>query len=449
MRDRLSRLFLPFLVTGGLIIFAFFLSSATISSYAEEETIGIDAAHFPDGNFRSYISKALDADKDGSLSRAEREAVKEIDVRLMAISSLSGLEYFPSLVGLNCGENAIKKLDVSGNPELERLFCRENQLVSLNVTRNGKLTMLDCYSNQLKELNVKNNPYLVHFSCGYNQLEELELEGNAGLTYLECAENGLKTLDIGRNTSLEILECYGNQLKELDVSGAKNMYRLYCFSNSLTKLNISGNPYLLRAVQKGKRSLFEKILSYSYEDADGSGGNDLWLDVDVKLIRVAAGWHVTDGNRYYYNDNGEKVTLWKSIDGKKYYFGKNGVMRTGWKKIDGKKYYFGKNGVMRTGWKKIDGKKYYFGKNGVMRTGWKKIDGKYYYFKTGGAMTVSQFVDGYWLKADGTRKKMARSSWRVDEGGRWYGNTEGWFAKSRTLIIDGKKYKFNSKGYKK
>lgn len=408
MKDRFAGMFAPLLVVGSLIIFTCFLFFTAISSYAEEDKIGIDPAHFPDSNFRSYISRKIDSDKDGKLNQAEREAVKVIDVRRMEISGLSGLEYFPFLKVLNCGENQIKTLDVSGNPRLEKLFCRENQLVSLNVTQNRKLKMLDCYSNQLKKLDVRKN---------------------TALTYLECSENELKTLDISKNTSLEILECFENQLKELDVSGAKKLIRLHCFDNSLKKLDIAWNPYLLRVARKGKRSENEGILSYSYEDAGGDITGELWLDADVKLIQVKTGWHQTDGGRYYYDKNGKKAT--------------------GWKKIDGKKYYFGKNGVMRTGWKKIDGKKYYFGKNGVMRTGWKKIDGKYYYFRAGGSMAASQFVNGYWLKADGSRKKMARAIWRVNKTGRWYGNSKGWYARSRTLIIDGKKYRFDRKGYLK
>ena len=449
MRDRFVRLFMPFLATGGLIISVFILFSVTIQSYAEEEKIGIDAGHFPDADFCSYILQELDTDRDGKLSREERESVKEIDVRRKEITDLSGLEYFPSLIELNCGENQIKKLDVSKNTELERLFCRENQLISLNVAENRKLQMLDCYSNQLTNLNLKNNPDLYHFSCGCNELKELDVSGNRKLTYFDCVENGLGKLDISKNTALIYLECSGNQLKELDVSGAKDLVRLFCFSNSLTKLNIAGNPYLLKSVQKGTRSVFEHILSYQYEIEGQDMQYDLWLDEDVKLVRVKTGWKQVNGNRYYYDDLGNKATLWKKIDGKKYYFGKNGVMRTGWKKIDGKKYYFGKNGVMRTGWKKIDGKKYYFGKNGVTRTGWKKIGGKYYYFKAGGAMAVSQFVNGYWLKADGSRKKMAKCSWRVNKNGKWYGNSRGWSAKNRTLIIDGKKYRFDQKGYLK
>ncbi len=42
--------------------------------------VAIDETNFPDELFRTYVQENFDTDQDGSLSDAEREAVRSIDV---------------------------------------------------------------------------------------------------------------------------------------------------------------------------------------------------------------------------------------------------------------------------------------------------------------------------------------------------------------------------------
>ena len=60
---------------------------------------------------------------------------------------------------------------------------------------------------------------------------------------------------------------------------------------------------------------------------------------------------------------------------------------------------------MKTGWKKIKSKWYYFDDSGAMVTGWKKINGNWYYLKKDGTMAASEYIDGYYLDADGVWRK--------------------------------------------
>ncbi len=102
---------------------------------------------------------------------------------------------------------------------------------------------------------------------------------------------------------------------------------------------------------------------------------------------VSAVWDTSGGDRYYLDEDGDKLTGFQEIDGDTYYFDSKGVMKTGWLKFkSGRKYYFDKEGKMVTGKKTISGKTYYFGKDGVMKTGWLKSGDNKYYFKTDGSM---------------------------------------------------------------
>lgn len=78
---------------------------------------------------------------------------------------------------------------------------------------------------------------------------------------------------------------------------------------------------------------------------------------------------------------------------------------------------------------------------------WKK-DSKGWWVSYGGkSYAKSEWVGGYWLKAngywDGVTKK---ATWKKDAKGWWYGYA-GWYAKSQWQLIDGKWYFFNKEGY--
>lgn len=198
-------------------------------------------------------------------------------------------------------------------------------------------------------------------------------------------------------------------------------------------------------------------------------------------------WKVINGNTYYFNSKGYRVTGFNTIKGKKYYFagngvrytnkwlvdgsriyrfGNGGVMVTGRQTIKGKKYYFAANGVRYTSKWLVDGSKiYYYGKYGVMVTGrqtikekeyyfasngvklvkqWQTIGGKKYYFGAGGVMVTGlQTIDGktYYFQADGA---MA-TGWQTDNDKTYYfGSTGELSTLTGWQTIDSRTYYFNN-----
>ena len=102
---------------------------------------------------------------------------------------------------------------------------------------------------------------------------------------------------------------------------------------------------------------------------------------------------------------------------------------------------------MKTGWLEFEDSWFYFGSDGKGATGWLTVNGKQYYFKKGGLMAASEYIDGYWLNADGTWTYKYRAEWRHNSKGWWYGDESGWFAKNEVLTIDGVEYAFDYEGY--
>lgn len=126
----------------------------------------------------------------------------------------------------------------------------------------------------------------------------------------------------------------------------------------------------------------------------------------LSVTAFAAGtWKQVGANRYYYQENGTMQKGWLTYEGKKYYFApKTGIMVTGIRKIKGVTCLFGDDGVLRktypkAGFKKTsNGKIWYSYGDGSKRPKkqWLVINGKTYYFnKKGYALTGWKKVKGY------------------------------------------------------
>lgn len=168
------------------------------------EFVEINDTNFPDPVFLQYVKDNIDtADttsgkKDDKLSKAERDAVTEINIDNKNCTDLTGIAYFANLT---------------------KLYCSYNQLTTLDVSKNAKLRILECYNNGMEKLNLGDITHLTLLNCNDNNLTELDVSKNPYLEELECRENKLRRVVIGKKYSLTGLYLRGNQLTSLDLSG--------------------------------------------------------------------------------------------------------------------------------------------------------------------------------------------------------------------------------------
>jgi len=109
------------------------------------------------------------------------------------------------------------------------------------------------------------------------------------------------------------------------------------------------------------------------------------------------GWWIEDSSGWY------AVSCWQKIDGLWYYFDELGYMasdewRDGWRlSSDGSQTY------KEEGSWHASGNKWWFGdaSGWYASATWQKINGSWYYFDDSGYMVTNQYVNGYWLGADG------------------------------------------------
>ena len=243
-----------------------------IPTFIFETSLPINEKNFPDPNFRNYI-KTYIAGGSNVLTVEERSKVEIININKKDISSLKGIEAFPNLTELDCGNNSIQKLDLRQNPKLKTLKCNKNQLTHLDLSKNPDidylicsdnqleqldvshlkdLVTLDCSHNDLAQLDVKNSICLETLNCSANQLTELDadVKHKTRLVSVECQNNQLTTLILGENKGLKKLNCAHNQLTQLNLNNMISLKELRCQNNQLTALDVSSSPDLTTLVLK-------------------------------------------------------------------------------------------------------------------------------------------------------------------------------------------------------
>ena len=122
--------------------------------------------------------------------------------------------------------------------------CSNNNLTTLDLSGLNSLLTLVCFSNQLTSLNLTGLYKLANFYCGSNQITNLNLNDLPNLISIDCSSNQISSLNVSTNIFLDNIICNNNQLSSLDLSNTKFLYRLNASNNLLTTLDVSTLAYL-------------------------------------------------------------------------------------------------------------------------------------------------------------------------------------------------------------
>ena len=175
------------------------------------------------------------------------------------------------------------------------------------------------------------------------------------------------------------LDDQGNYYVTFTASKSGNYYLHFC--------NYYGN--------QGKYSFYIDKLGKSSEQK-----ND---DLDASNEWINGKWYDKDGNQTY-----SGILSWKSNS-------------TGWWVEDSSGWY--------------------------PQNQWQKIDGVWYYFKPDGYMASAEYYGGYWFNSDGSWDDQYELSWKSNSTGWWVEDKSGWWPSSKWLKIDGSWYYFDASGY--
>ena len=318
---------------------------------------------------------------------------------------MAELDYESAIVALN---KAIKidPKNVDAYKMLAEVYEKSGQLDDARATLEKMLDLDGLSSDSEDEINdrIKNLDFLVAISKlpgEYDEPTALELSntGSNDIYYsIDTKDSRLLATDM-KYTSPILLDEDGSYI-----------VKAYTVDSSGNKYDSTEVKYTIKlSKEHSEKDSWEGVGNiYRYRGKDG---------------KIVTGWQQIDGSWYYFKENGDMATGVADINGTKYFFDEDGVMLTGWQQINGKWYYLGEDGVIKSGPQSIDGKWYYFGEDGTMETGWKQIGdkwyylldtgefsigwqnigGKWYYFADNGEMKTDQYIDGYYVGADGVR----------------------------------------------
>ncbi len=281
--------------------------------------IPIDEKHFPDVNFRKYVSDNFDTDDNkGILSVDEREAVDTITIS--QVNDATGILYFPNLKSFTA-IYSLGSIDLSSNPELVSVYITNTNITSIDLSKNSKLKKVKClwnyslqsvnvngcteleelsvaqnkeitsidvstntnlkklyaYENKISQIDVSANSELEELNLYNNLLTDIDVSKNAKLKSLsvfnrtehyfdEASHNAIESIDVTYNPELEELFCGNIGLKDLNISNNSNLKTLQCYNNELTELDTSNKPAL--------KSL--DITNNDIESIDVSDSTELW-----------------------------------------------------------------------------------------------------------------------------------------------------------------------------
>lgn len=234
--------------------------SFLVKSAADEDTtkIAINAANFPDANFRKVLTAYSSEKVKGVAVLTEADIAKITDLgnkkadekfkdeaaNLAKVVNFKGIEKLTALKSLIVNNNTqknFKTLDLSENaaltfvdvsgctnladlklPEtaaIETLLLRKTAITGVDVSNYTGLKVLNVSDTKIEALSVTDNKELETLALANVKVKELDVTANTKLKTLDAANCGLEKIDVFANTALESLDVSGNSLITLDLTG--------------------------------------------------------------------------------------------------------------------------------------------------------------------------------------------------------------------------------------
>ncbi|OUQ78444.1 S-layer homology domain-containing protein [Flavonifractor sp. An100] len=327
LKRRASSLLLAMALAGQLT-----LPAAAVQGVEQPAVQGGDVVieeTFPDRTFRTWLLDRTNlggVGADGILTQQEIEGIVTLNLSGMGLTDLSGVEVFFNLQILDCANNRLTELDVSGNPKLVRLYCGNNLLKELDLSNNPDIAYLACSFNRLSELNLAGHEKLIALNCEMNQMEKLDLSGCSELISLYCRNNQLEELDLTDNGKLEFIETFDNRLTTIDVRHLEALRFLHIDHNRLIELDMSHNQKLEGGGFVVHNNRAEKIFlpnqpglmidREDYEEQDPILGHDrvVWY-LDPEFTTEAPAYLEAKGQTLYSLRIPNRYTIYFSANG--------------------------------------------------------------------------------------------------------------------------------------
>ncbi|MCL2253856.1 MAG: hypothetical protein FWC09_05365 [Lachnospiraceae bacterium] len=199
------------------------------------------------------------------------------------------------ITGLIVGEKNVK---------LEVLNFSLNQVTgNLDLRKLTNLRVLECSDNQLTGLDVSGLKKLEYIMANFNQFESIDVTGCKELWALLAVNSNLTALDLSTLEKLILLEIYGNNLTTLNVNMLPNIERLHVGGNKFKTLNLSALSKL--QVLFATDNLLTEIILHSNA-----------FTVSRSLTSFGVDWDFYTSDGFYLDVNNNYLASHASVKGK-------------------------------------------------------------------------------------------------------------------------------------
>ncbi len=163
--------------------------------------------NIPDPVFKTFLvsDSLINTNTDTEIQLNEANGYSGvIHISGYSIFDLTGIEYFTSIVSLQCMDTYIDSIDVSNNQSIELINCFSvNSLKKINANNCTSLKEIWASSSNISSLNVNNCISLEKLDLCFNQLITLDLSTCYSFVYLSSCSNQLISLNVknGNNSN--------------------------------------------------------------------------------------------------------------------------------------------------------------------------------------------------------------------------------------------------------
>jgi|GEM_PF-2994652 len=153
------------------------------------------------------------------------------------LTRLDFSDFGGSIEKINCNDNAITSLDLSG-VSVKALNCSNNEIETLKLPTDQSLTELKAQGNKLSSIDLSNFANLYDLDISNNSLTDITLPTNGALQYLYLYDNpSVGTLDISGCSNLIYVHLWNCGLSSLTLpTTAEELEDLIVYDNQLTTL---------------------------------------------------------------------------------------------------------------------------------------------------------------------------------------------------------------------
>lgn len=201
----------------------------------------IDEATFPDAALRSYVSKNVDTNYDGKVSRDEARALEALNLAKSRVASLAGIEKFPNVTAVDVSGCAnLTQADLSGLGNLAQLNVAGSGVSQLDLAGNTKLEQLDAAGSALEQLDVSANGSLHRLNVSETPLQKLDATACEELEELDAHNANLQDVALGGKQTLKRADLSGTKVSGVDASCCEVLEELNLDNSECAELNIEG-----------------------------------------------------------------------------------------------------------------------------------------------------------------------------------------------------------------